>query len=213
MIRKSHKKRPLSSRRRRQLGFVFIIVLAIVVLTQRLGYLGPLPASDRSRYHDRKFTVIKVVDGDTIDLDIPDPQTGKSCTRVRLWGVDTPETKHPDRGVMYYGPEAADLTRRATLNRQVTVKLEPFQKPRGKYGRLLAYIYLPDGKMLNEQLITQGCGYADHRFDHMLRRKLLQLQKNAQREKQGLWQNVRPDQWPSWYRRRHDPNYQQKNSN
>lgn len=213
MVQKSQKKHPLASRRRRQLAFVFIVVLSIVVLARRLGYFGPLPAGDHSRYHDRKFTVIKVVDGDTIDIDIPDLQTGKAYTRVRLWGVDTPETKHPDQDAMYYGLEAAEFTRRATLNRQVTIKLEPFQKPRDYYGRLLAYIYLPDGKMLNEQLITQGFGYADHRFDHILRRNFLQLQKNTQREKQGLWQNVRPDQWPLWYRRRHDPDYQQKNLN
>ena len=52
-------------------------------------------ASDSKKYHGNSFNVIKVVDGDTIDIDVADG--GKSFTRIRLWGVDTPETKKPGR--------------------------------------------------------------------------------------------------------------------
>ncbi|MCK4629713.1 MAG: thermonuclease family protein, partial [Sedimentisphaerales bacterium] len=136
-----------------------------------------------------------------------DPKAGREHTRVRLWGVDTPETKHPRYGEMYWGPQAAKFAREKTLHQQVRVILEPDEKNRGKFGRLLAYIYPPNGKMLNEELIKLGYGYADPRFRHMLRKKFLQLQKEAQKEKRGLWKDVRPDQWPEWYRRRYDGDY------
>jgi len=204
-MRKSSRKKHLlfRYRRRPRTIILFALILAGLILAGRLGIIPAPTGTDQQRYHDKIFNVIKVVDGDTLDLDIPDPTTGKNFTRVRLWGVDTPETKHPTRGQMYFGPEASDFTRKLALNQQVRVSLEPYENTRGKYGRLLAYIFLPDGSMLNEQLIEKGYGYADPRFKHILRRKFLNLEKQAQKEKLGLWQNVTPDQYPPWYRSRH----------
>ncbi|MBN1765190.1 MAG: thermonuclease family protein [Sedimentisphaerales bacterium] len=205
MASKKRKKRTPVSRRTRRLvaSCLSVIILGLIPL-QRLGYLGPLPEGDRSRYHDKAFTVTKVVDGDTLDIRIPDATTGKDFTRIRLWGVDTPETSHSPGGENYFGPEAARFTTELALNRQVLVQLEPFENTRGKYGRLLAYVYLPDGRLLNEILITEGYAYADPRFEHMLKQRFLQLEKNAQRDKKGLWENVTPEQWPSWYQRYQD---------
>ena len=50
-------------------------------------------SSDFDKYNQKEFTVVKVVDGDTLDIDIPDAQY--KTTRIRLIGVDTPETKKP----------------------------------------------------------------------------------------------------------------------
>jgi len=206
-MRKSSAKKHLlfRYRRRPRTIIIFALILTCLILADRLGLISSPPGTDRQRYHDKVFNVLKVVDGDTLDLDIPDPTTGKSFTRVRLWGVDTPETKHPTRGQMYFGPEASDFTKKLALNQKVRVSLEPYENTRGKFGRLLAYIFLPDDTMLNEQLIENGYGYADPRFKHILRQKFLQLQQQAKKEKLGLWQNVTPDQFPPWYRRRHQP--------
>jgi len=195
--------RVMSRHMRRWAGGVFVVLLVAVVLVGRMGWLGSVPGSDQQRYHGRVFAVVKVVDGDTLDLDVADAKSGKDTTRVRLWGVDTPETKHPRHGAMYFGAEASEFARRLALGKQVTVKLEPFEKSRGKYGRLLAYIHLPDGKILNEELLSGGYAYADERFRHVMKGRYLQLQKEAQREKRGLWREVRPEQWPEWYRKRH----------
>jgi len=197
----------MSRRMRRVAAGTAAAVLVLLAVASRTGCIGRAAHDERQRYHNRSFKVLKVVDGDTLDLAVADVKTGKKWTRVRLWGVDTPETKHPQLGKMYYGPEAAELTRALALNESVTVSLEPFRNTRGKYGRLLAYIYLPDGTMLNEQLIIQGCGYADERFEHMLKKRFSNLQHRAQSEKRGLWRDVRPHQWPPWYRKRHDPDY------
>ena len=207
MARKSRNIRlPFSRRRRQQITFSLLPVLLALFLAQRMGFFKTPPGSDQQLYHEKTFKVIKVVDGDTIDLNVPDPHNDKSYTRVRLWGVDTPETKHPKMGVMYFGPEASEFSTEMVLNKQVAVHLEPFQNTRGKYHRLLAYIYLPDGKMLNEELIKNGYGYADPRFKHMLRQKFKQLGNQAQKEKLGLWKNIRLDQCPGWYQQRHTSN-------
>jgi len=197
------RKLSLSIHQRRGIAAMTVISLIGLAVAQRVLWPDRWLQSDRLRYNEKSFTVAKVVDGDTIDLDVPDLKTGKPHTRIRLWGLDTPETKHPQDPVMYYGPEAAAFTEKLTLNQQVKVVLEPFQDTRCKYGRLLAYIYLPDGSMLNEQLICLGYAYADERFEHILRDRFIALQKQAQLQKQGLWLNVQSYQLPEWYQRRH----------
>jgi micrococcal nuclease len=198
---------PMSRRTRRLVTAGIAVVLCILIAVDRLGMLSRSVKSDAARYHEQTFRVVKVVDGDTLDLDVEDSFNDKPQTRVRLWGVDTSET-HPrsnskQTGPMYFGPEASEFTKHLVLDKRVTVRLEPVETSRGKYRRLLAYIYLPDGRMLNEELIRQGYGYADERFAHMYRRRFLDLQKEAQQEKRGLWRAVKPEQWPEWYRNRH----------
>jgi micrococcal nuclease len=169
-------------------------------------------SSDISKYHGRQFAVVKVVDGDTLDIDIPDGNY--SHTRIRLWGIDTPETKDPraerrplrETGPMYFGKEASDFATKLALGKQVTIYLEKEKNPRDKYHRLLAYIQLPDGKFLNEELLSEGYAYADLRFKHGLYNKYKQLESVARSQKRGLWAGVTPEQMPKWKQnRKNDP--------
>jgi len=157
---------------------------------------------DVQKYHRKTFTVTNVVDGDTIDIDVPDGHD--SFTRIRLWGIDTPETKSKRYGVMYFGPQAADLATKLALGKQVTVYLEE-HRTRDKYGRLLAYVQLPDGSFLNEVLVAEGLAYADLRFRHSFYYKYKQLESSARSQKKGLWENVKRHQLPEW-RQRESPN-------
>jgi len=152
-------------------------------------------ARDFDKYHAKTFTVINVIDGDTIDINIPDGQY--EHTRIRLWGVDTPETKNPKTGMMYFGPESAEFTRELTLGKQVTIYLEE-RRTRGYYGRLLAYVQLPDGSYLNEVLLSEGFAYADVRFRHSFYNKYQQLEASSRSRKKGLWEKVTPEQMPQW---------------
>jgi len=122
------------------------IVLGLLglFLGGRFGWLPAAAGTDEGRYHDKVFRVVNVVDGDTFDIAASDG--GKAVTRIRLWGVDTPETKDPERGVMHYGPEASAFTREMVLGKRVRVVLEPFEASRGLYGRLLAYVYLEESQ-------------------------------------------------------------------
>ena len=193
------------SRRQKNTIFVFVIVLLAAVAFLDKSYISKIRTTpktteqalifDFEKYHEKSFTVIKVIDGDTIDIDLPD---GKyPHTRIRLWGVDTPETKNAETGVMYFGPEAAELTKKLSMGKQVKLYLEE-HRTRGKYGRLLAYVQLPDGTFLNEALLKEGYAYADIRFRHSFYNKYKQLESVARSSKKGLWKKVKPEQMPEW---------------
>lgn len=129
-------------RGRLYLLLVTVMVLAVILVrwvtaTHTSGY-------DVSRYQHRIAGVVAVIDGDTIDINIPDGD--HPTTRIRLWGVDTPETAHGDTPAMHWGDQAASFSRQILLHKQVMVVLLP-QRTRDRYGRLLAYIYtsLPAG--------------------------------------------------------------------
>ncbi|MBN2270647.1 MAG: thermonuclease family protein [Sedimentisphaerales bacterium] len=163
------------------------------------GTQSQLATDDFAKYHGKTFTVTKVIDGDTLDIDVPD---GKSDhTRIRLWGIDTPETKNPKTGQMYFGPEAADFAAKLALGRQVTVFLDEGNDTRGYYRRLLAYVKLPNGRFLNEVLLAEGFAYADRRFRHSSYHKHRQLEAVARRNKKGLWKDVTTEQLPEWLRK------------
>jgi micrococcal nuclease len=156
--------------------------------------------SDTAKYNGKQFNVIKVVDGDTLDIDIPDGNYNH--TRIRLIGIDTPETKDPRTGPMYFGKEASDFAAKLAFGKQVTIFLDKDKNPRDKYHRLLAYTQLPDGTFLNEILLSEGYAYAYLTFKHSLFNKYKQLESVARSQKKGLWANVTPDQMPKWRQKR-----------
>jgi micrococcal nuclease len=195
------------SRRRRTGIMILCLLLAAVFIaldhSPVNNYWQVLPKSDKQvrasdfrRYHDKAFKVINVVDGDTIDIDTPD--SNQTHTRIRLWGVDTPETKEPNVPVQYFGPESAAFTEKLALGKQVRLYLDEVHHTRDKYHRLLAYVQLPDCNFLNELLISEGYAYADLRFRHSFYNKYQQLQACARSLKRGLWLNVEREQLPEW---------------
>lgn len=85
--------------------------------------------------------VLKVVDGDTID--IRDDVRGR--LRVRILGIDTPETKKPGYSVGCWGPEATAFAEQTMLGQRVALVTDPMQDRTDSYGRTLAYLVKPDG--------------------------------------------------------------------
>ena len=126
------------------------------------------------------FRCSRVVDGDTLIVEI----AGKS-ERVRLIGVDTPETKHPKKPVEYFGKEASAFTRKMVEGKMV--RLEYDGQKRDRYGRLLAYVYLPDGTFLNAEIIKQGYGFAYTRFPFKYIEQFRQYERSAREARMGLW--------------------------
>ncbi|MCE5326233.1 MAG: thermonuclease family protein [Planctomycetaceae bacterium] len=194
---------PVSVRWRRRrimrLSAASLIALAIaaaLAVADRSGFFGRAPEGEFARYDGKNFRVTKVVDGDTIDIDMPDLKTSHPHTRIRFWGVDTPEVPHGEKPGTYFGPEAAAYTRKLIQGQYVRLELEPAKKPRDKYDRLLAWIYLSDGRLLNRLLVEEGCAYADPRFDHHLKGEFARLQKKARTAGRGLWKSVKPEDLP-----------------
>jgi micrococcal nuclease len=126
------------------------MLLCIAVLTTACGQGSP-SRPDAPLVLSRNATMIEVVDGDTIDVSV-----GGHRERVRLIGIDTPETNKPNTPVQCYGPEASTFTK-SLLPNDVPLHLERDVVARDDYGRMLAYVYLAgDGEFVNLTIIRNG---------------------------------------------------------
>lgn len=130
---------------------------------------------------DQSIMVTRVVDGDTIEI--------SGGSKVRLIGVDTPETVKPGVKPQPFGKEASDFTKSLLEGKEVNLEFDVQEKD--KYGRLLAYVYLPDGTFVNAKLIEEG--YAkimtippNVKYEEMFKN----LQEEARQEKRGLWADI-----------------------
>jgi micrococcal nuclease len=187
--------------RRHPVASLLALGVVLLITAERLGWVSlPGPAgNDYQRYDGRITVVTRVIDGDTLDIAIPDAD--KPTTRVRLWGVDTPEVAGPFTEQMYFGPEASAFTHNMMQDREARIELSRIDT-RDRYGRLLAYVYRADtGEMLNETLLRSGYAYADPRFDHEHKREFAQLEREARENHAGLWAEVTREQYPGWKRR------------
>ena len=155
--------------------------------------------NDHFKYHSKSFAVVNVVDGDTVDIDIPDGKYDN--TRVRLLGVDTPETKSERFDVMYYGPEAAEFLKQLVTGKDVTVILDSISPSRDRYGRLLAWLEIEEGVCVNAEIVRGGFGYTDLRFENDRFDEFVELQDAAVSGKVGLWKNVTKEKLPTWLQR------------
>ena len=126
--------------------------------------------------------VERVVDGDTIIV--------RDVGRVRLIGVDTPETVHPSRPVEFFGREASAFTKRLLDGKRV--RLEYDQQRTDRYGRTLAYVHLPDGTFVNAEIIRRGYGHAYTRFPFKYLERFRGLERDARRAGRGLWGSAAP---------------------
>jgi len=118
---------------------------SIPTTSNQAGHMAATPANSANA------TVVRVVDGDTIDVTI-----GGHKERVRLIGVDTPETVKPNTPVQCWGPQASTFTKH-TLPPGTPVELVRDAEARDDYGRLLAYVYRgSDGLFVNLELARLG---------------------------------------------------------
>lgn len=149
-----------------------VIALALL-LASVAGATAPTPA-------ELEGPVVRVVDGDTIQV-----RVSSRVETVRYIGVDTPEVRHPTRGVQPGGREATRVN--GTLVRGRRVRLELDVQARDRYGRLLAYVWVGD-VMVNAELVRRG--YAEVltvppnvRYQALF----LRLQREARESARGLW--------------------------
>jgi micrococcal nuclease len=122
----------------------------LMVALLALAGLGAAAGASATNYaldeDAKKFTVSRVVDGDTLKT-----TTGET---IRLIGVDTPETVDPNRPDGCFGSEASNFTKQQLTNK--TIRVETDKDPKDRYGRILGYVYLEDGTFFNRTLITEG---------------------------------------------------------
>lgn len=152
--------------------------------TQTVVDLQPSSSSDVSLPDSNYFKVVKVVDGDTIDILV----NGKT-ERIRLLGIDTPETVNTNTPIQCYGKEASDKVK-SILSGEVFITLESdsSQGDKDKYGRYLRYVYLENGIMLNRELLMQGYAH-EYTYDkpYKYQQEFRRAESYAKQSNLGLW--------------------------
>ena len=144
--------------------------------------LALLPAPVVSQGDSATVQVVRVIDGDTVQICCI---AGKR-EKVRYIGINTPETKHPQKGVERYGEEAAKANWMLVVGK--TVRLEFDVQQRDRYGRLLAYVFLKDGTFVNAWLVENGYAVVMTIPPNVKHQELfLRLQREAREEGRGLW--------------------------
>jgi micrococcal nuclease len=140
-------------------------------------------------------TVIDVTDGDTIRVNV-----NGIHEKIRLIGIDTPETKDPRKPVEYFGLEAAQYTDRHLRGQTVRLELDQANAHighRDRYGRLLAYVYV-GGELFNLQIIRDGYAHAYTKYPFSMMEAFREAQSSAREASQGLWRLLRSHR-VRWY--------------
>lgn len=126
------------------------------------------------------YTVIKIIDGDTIEIE--------TIGKVRLIGIDTPETKDPRKEVQCFGQEATNKITEIIGKGRVFIEYDESQGLTDKYGRTLVYIFLEDGTFINYEMIKQGYAFEytynkPYKYQSMFKEAQIDAQSNLN----GLW--------------------------
>lgn len=165
-----------------------VVKLLQVIFFSLLVWLGEgsatttLPATKAAKQLTVVTTTMqvvqRVVDGDTIVL--------TDGSKVRYIGVDTPETVDPRKAVQCFGKKAKEYNAALVVGKEV--KLEADVGNTDKYKRLLRYVYLPDGTMVNERLVREGYARVMTIPPNIRNSKLfLDAEREAREQKRGLW--------------------------
>jgi len=146
------------------------------------NFLSTFPVTTSDAVTIGEATVVKVVDGDTIDVKI-----GGIIYRVRYIGIDTPETVDPNQTVEPFGPEASAMN--TSLVNGKVVRLEKDVSETDKYDRLLRYVYVGD-LFVNAELVRLGYARATaYPPDTKYQSLFVTLEQQAKAARRGMWGN------------------------
>ncbi|MBP7774068.1 thermonuclease family protein [Candidatus Gracilibacteria bacterium] len=132
----------------------------------------------------------RVIDGDTIDATVAGTKT-----RLRLLGIDTPETVHPRKSVEKFGKEASNFTRTTLEGKTVWLTFDA--EPVDHYGRRLAYIWQCQGDfsesscvLFNARIVSEGYGRMERRFGFRFYEHFIDLEKQSKEAHIGIWSDA-----------------------
>ncbi len=170
-------------------GWSAAAALLFVLLWWAAGQAGWVntPGKTLEQNQPGLYAVDHFVDGDTIAVNM----NGKVET-IRFIGIDTPETHKPNTPVQCYGPAAAAYIKNVIGDKHVRLASDSLSTNRDRYNRLLRYVYLPDGTLLNEQLVRNGYAFYYPYFPFTKSRQFEADQQAAMSGHKGLWGNCSP---------------------
>jgi micrococcal nuclease len=156
---------------------IWVIVLLLVIWRAYESAQSPTaPEQLTEGIHE----VQRVVDGDTLLL--------TNGARVRLQGINTPETMKPEAAVEAWGPEASQFTKDFVHRANNRVRLSFSLERKDRYDRFLAFVW-DGGVMLNEELVRAGLAKArlDYRYSGAMKNRLSRAQDEARKAVRGIW--------------------------
>jgi endonuclease YncB( thermonuclease family) len=165
-----------------------LILTLLILLGQRYGWLDSAKQTAQVN-QPGLYQVVKVDDGDTISVNMNGAQE-----TIRFVGVDTPETHDPRKKVQCFGHAAAAFTKNLIGDSPVRLESDPQSTNRDRYNRLLRYVYLPDSRLINAEIIKQGYGFAYTSFPFTKSDQFKNLQVEAMQQNRGLWSSCKPQQ-------------------
>lgn len=168
-----------------------IIGFASLVFVISFQPIGSQPAFAATKQTFYKVT--KVIDGDTIQVNI-----GSKKEKVRLIGIDTPETVDPRKSVQCFGKEASQKAKKLMSGKSVRLEADATNSNKDKYNRLLRYVYLKNGTFVNEYMVKEGYAFVYLQFPFQYMTEFKQYQSEAQSASKGLWNvNACPQKAPA----------------
>lgn len=168
-------------------SFLFLLAfLGFQIYKQYFPSKNVLSLQQKAIQPDTKTVVTKVVDGDTIDVLIKGTKE-----KIRVIGINTPETVDPRRPVECFGIEASNYAKSLLLNQTVILTSDPTQASKDKYGRLLRYVSLLDGTDFGLRMITNGYAYEyTYEIPYQRQDEYKKAQKDASEKSVGLWSSA-----------------------
>jgi micrococcal nuclease len=173
--------------------FIFILSIYYFVLnwsknkTQTQASVGMEtynPAQKLSEVQKKYYKVIRIVDGDTFVVSL----SGKE-DKVRMLGINTPESVAKNRPDECFGKEASLKTKELLLGQNVLLEFDITKPKKDEYGRLLIYVFREDGLFVSEELIKIGFAYeyTYNREKYKYQKDFKEAEAYAKKNKLGLW--------------------------
>lgn len=164
-----------------------VLALVVFLIGALSAHLQNNPAAVPVALQAGFYQVVQFDDGDTVIVDM-----GGVEEKVRFIGVDTPETKDPRKPIQCFGKAASAFTKNLIGDQPVKLESDPTNTNRDRYGRLLRYVYLPDGTFVNLEIIKQGYGFAYVSFPVQKLEEFKAAQVEAREANRGLWAGCKP---------------------
>lgn len=187
--------RRISMRKLKNPYYLFAVIIVLLIsyfyggelnslVTQQVTSPTPTPKSTYVSTSSASLVkVIRVIDGDTVELD--------GGQKVRYIGIDTPELHDPRKKVECFAKEAMEKNKELVEGK--TVRLEKDISEKDMYDRLLRYVYLPSeasssGEFINAQLVKEGYALASTFPPDVTYADFFKsLEREARENKRGLW--------------------------
>lgn len=172
----THAEAPLLSRYR---------IAVIALAASSMALVGSGCSSSHADADTTTATVLRVVDGDTVD--VVDDSRGR--LRIRVIGIDSPEVHKPRYSVVCWGPQASEFARDTLTGQRVAIVTDPSQDTHDRYGRTLAYLDRSGGWDVSVESARAGAAHS-YIYGHLPATRTPQIEAaetEARQAGRGLW--------------------------